>query len=211
MEARSARRSSGGGTAGDGCTAGPGASPCRHHESAVRVERRRGSVPGGGATSPTLLTAASWLPRSHRAHQVPTNPPAAPLSLCPSRRSLGYLDWPRWEERRQLAWIDGWIAVSVARIRPETHVSGVRYVRIRGYLRILRDTYPVRIQRFFIFRKKKSNRILLGYGHDTEGIRDYPNPSIETHDPFISPPELGVARGRHTADERRVNAGQLPF
>jgi hypothetical protein len=37
---------------------------------------------------------------------------------------------------------------SVARIHPKSHVSGVGYVRIRGYVRIPQDTYPVRIGRF---------------------------------------------------------------
>jgi hypothetical protein len=38
----------------------------------------------------------------------------------------------------------------LAQIRLKTNVSGVRYKRIHGYLRILVDTYPIHIDQFFI-------------------------------------------------------------
>jgi hypothetical protein len=81
-----------------------------------------------------------------------------------------------------------------------------RYRDTSGYLKI---RIPYVSGDFFIFQKKKKNRIRQGYTHDTRGIREwYPNPSIYTaSSPFSifppRPPDQGTAR-RHTCGRRRA-------
>lgn len=94
--------------------------------------------------------------------------------------------------KAQICLFEEIISTSVARIRQETHVSGVGYVQIRGYGRIPLDTYPVRIRPFFVFQEKKIIRIRLGYSWIRSGYENtlIPHRTLPIPTTYIRRPAL---------------------